>query len=117
MPRSCSDSSWALMQALVREHTPRVVQALMHQSVSGDVPSYHSIIQARQEYLAAERPAPPPRKTRVTMPRAGQKPPRAPLTHEERMARVAAGARLITVRPLRKPDPDYTLGGVSAGSL
>lgn len=117
MARGCSDSSWALMQALVREHTPRVVQALMIQSVSGDVPSYYSIRQARNEFLAAESPPEPRLAPQAAMPRPVRKPPRPPLTHDERMARVAAGARLITIHPLRKPDPAFTLGGVGSASL
>lgn len=40
-----------------------------------------------------------------------------PRTFEETLAKVAAGARLVTVTPLRRPDPTMTLGGVATGTL
>lgn len=36
---------------------------------------------------------------------------------ERQLARVAAGAKLVEVTPLRRSDPDYTLGGVSSSYL
>ena len=36
---------------------------------------------------------------------------------ERQLARVAAGAKLITVTPLRRPDPDRTLGGVASAEF
>ncbi len=38
-------------------------------------------------------------------------------TFEEQLAAVAAGAGLIEVRPMRRPDPPRTLGGVGSGLL
>ena len=35
------------------------------------------------------------------------------LTFEEQLAAVERGARIVTMRTIRKADPDYTLGGVS----
>lgn len=43
--------------------------------------------------------------------------PAKPLTHEEKMAKVAAGAPLVEVQRFRKADPDMTLGGVGSASL
>lgn len=40
-----------------------------------------------------------------------------PMTFEEQLARVAAGAKLAPVVKLRRPDPTMTLGGVSTGAL
>lgn len=39
-------------------------------------------------------------------------PERPPLTFDEQLAAVSRGARLTTILPIRKSDPDYTLGGV-----
>ncbi|KQO50630.1 hypothetical protein [Sphingomonas sp. Leaf257] len=117
MGRGCSDSSWALMQALVQEHTPGTVLALMQRSVSGDVPSFNAIKQARTDYLQSQPQRVRRREPQGTMPVPVRKPPRPPLSFEEKLARVAAGAALITVRPLRKPAPDFTLGGVASASL
>jgi hypothetical protein len=36
---------------------------------------------------------------------------------ERQMARVAAGAKLVEVRPLRKAAPDFTLGGVAPEAM
>lgn len=117
MGRGCSDSSWALMQALVQEHTPGTVLALMQRSVSGDVPSFNAIKQARTDFLQSQPQRARRREPQATMPVPVRKPPRPPLSFEEKLARVAAGAALITVRPLRKPAPDFTLGGVASASL
>ena len=117
MGRRCSDSSWALMQALVQEHTPGTVLALMQRSVSGDVPSFNAIKQARTDFLQSQPQRASRREPQATMPVPVRKPPRPPLSFEEKLARVAAGAALITVRPLRKPAPDFTLGGVASASL
>ena len=38
---------------------------------------------------------------------------RRPLSFEEQLAAVARGARIVAVIPIRKADPDFTLGGVS----
>ena len=44
-------------------------------------------------------------------------PERPALTHAEQLELVAAGkARVVEVRPIRKPDPDFTIGGV-VGSI
>lgn len=40
-----------------------------------------------------------------------------PKIFEEQLARVAAGASLVTRVPLRRPDPAGTLGGVATGAL
>ena len=117
MGRGCSDSSWALMKALVQEHTPGTVLALMQRSVSGDVPSFNAIKQARTDFLQSQPQRARRREPQATMPVPVRKPPRPPLSFEEKLARVAAGAALITVRPLRKPAPDFTLGGVASASL
>jgi hypothetical protein len=44
-------------------------------------------------------------------------PRQRPRTFEEQLAAVRAGAHLVEVRPLRRPDPDMTLGGVPSGLL
>ncbi|MBE7186369.1 MAG: hypothetical protein INR68_18410 [Methylobacterium mesophilicum] len=36
---------------------------------------------------------------------------------ERQLARVAAGAKLVEVKPLRRADPNFTLGGVSSSYL
>lgn len=117
MARGCSDSSWALMQALVREHTPGTVLALMQRSVSGDLPSFNAIKQARTDFLQSQPQRARSREPQAAMPVPVRKPPRPPLSFEEKLARVAAGASLVTVRPIRKPHPAYTLGGVASGLL
>jgi hypothetical protein len=117
MGRGCSDSSWALMQALVQEHTPGTVLALMQRSVSGDVPSFNAIKQARTDFLQSQPQRARRREPQGTMPVPVRKPPRPPLTFDEKLARVAAGARLVTIHPLRKPDPPFTLGGVGSSTL
>ena len=44
-------------------------------------------------------------------------PERPALTFTEQLELVAAGkARVVEVRPIRKPDPDFTIGGV-VGSI
>ena len=44
-------------------------------------------------------------------------PERPALTFAEQLELVAAGkARVVEVRPIRKPDPDFTIGGV-VGSI
>lgn len=40
-----------------------------------------------------------------------------PRSFEEQLARVAAGARLVARTPLRRADPNFTLGGVATGAL
>lgn len=40
-----------------------------------------------------------------------------PKTFEEQLAAVRAGAKLVTREPIRKADPNYTLGGVATGAL
>lgn len=45
------------------------------------------------------------------------KPVGRPRTFAEQLAAVAAGAKLVEVRPLRMPPPDRTLGGVGSGLL
>lgn len=42
---------------------------------------------------------------------------RAMTPFERQMARVAAGAKLVEVRPLRRADHDFTLGGVAPEAL
>lgn len=58
--------------------------------------------------------APPPGPDQL--PRAVP-PFRRALSFEEQLARVAAGAGLVEVIPLRRPDPAGTLGGVASGML
>ncbi len=38
-------------------------------------------------------------------------------TFEEQLAAVRAGAPLVEVRPMRRPDPEGTLGGVGSSML
>lgn len=45
------------------------------------------------------------------------KPPKAPLTFEEQLARVAAGARLVPTFTYRRADPAYSLVGNATGML
>lgn len=40
-----------------------------------------------------------------------------PRTFEEQLAAVAAGAKLVEKPILRKPDPDYTLGGIGSAAI
>lgn len=40
-----------------------------------------------------------------------------PRSFEEQLARVQAGARLVTVQKIHRPDPSITLGGISTGAL
>ena len=82
MGRGCSDSSWALMQALVQEHTPGTVLALMQRSVSGDVPSFNAIKQARTDFLQSQPQRARRREPQATMPVPVRKPPRPPLSFE-----------------------------------
>jgi hypothetical protein len=42
---------------------------------------------------------------------------RAPLTFEEQLARVAAGAKLVPVFKPRRPEPEFTLGGIATGMI
>ena len=52
----------------------------------------------------------------ATLRSAGLEPtdrPTRALTFEEQLAAVERGARIVTVLPIRKADPDITLGGVS----
>ena len=42
---------------------------------------------------------------------------KAPLTFEEQLARVAAGAKLVPAFKPRKSDPEFTLGGVATGMI
>jgi hypothetical protein len=66
--------------------------------------------------IAAESPRLPV--ATKTPSHAAARPPGAPKrSFEETMAAVAAGARLITVTPLRKPDGDVTLGGIGSAML
>lgn len=50
---------------------------------------------------------------RALMGKPQPEPIRRPLSFDEQMIAVANGARLIEVRPIRRADPDRTLGGVS----
>ncbi|MCP3729297.1 hypothetical protein M9978_02550 [Sphingomonas sp. MG17] len=54
--------------------------------------------------------APPPR-------RDNRKPWTPPLTFEQQLERLQQGARLVEVRPLRRADHAFTLGGVGSGML
>lgn len=112
----------ALMLELVQSHAPRKAEELLIKRMPGDVPPYNAIRNARAAYLLSVSVA----SARELAPRqpAGKlsfdpikQPVRAPLTFEEKMARVAAGAALVAVRPLRKPAPNFTLGGVASTSL
>lgn len=44
-------------------------------------------------------------------------PAKPPLTFEEQLARVAAGAKLVPAFKPRQPDPEFTLGGVATGMI
>ncbi len=116
----------ALVASLVQHHSAKATLLLMQNSLSGATVSMSFIKRAREGYLASLRvpPAPPPPivrrpvvKRRIAAPVPKPKPPRAPLTFEEKLARVAAGAKLVAVPQFRKPDPNFTLGGVASASL
>lgn len=116
----------ALVASLVQHHSAKATLLLLQNSLSGVTVSMSFIKRAREGHLASLRapaaPAPPIArrpvvKRRAAAPLPKQKTPRAPLTFEEKLARVAAGAALITVRPLRKPAPAYTLGGIASAAL
>jgi hypothetical protein len=62
---------------------------------------------ARSTIVASAAPS------RAALPR----PKGRPRTFEEQLAAVAAGAGLIEVRPLRRPPPQQTLGGVGSSLL
>jgi len=126
MARSCSDEAWDLMLSLVQKHTRGTVDSVLRKRDPKDVPSWNAIGHARRQFLnanpGAKRMGGRPAKAtaeRVPVGAPIRQPirDRAPLSFEDKLARVAAGARLITVRPLRKADPDYTLGGVASASL
>ena len=40
-----------------------------------------------------------------------------PLSFEQQLARVRAGAKITVRQPIRRADPEYTLGGVATGAL
>lgn len=64
-------------------------------------------VEAKRRTISDLMPKPAPR------PAASKR----PLTFEEQLARVAAGARLVANVPLRRPGYDGTLGGVASGAL
>lgn len=120
--RAYSAEAKALMLELVQTHTARKVEAIMAKQMPGQVPGYNVIRNARAAYLisvsvASMRDLPARRALIGPMPIPVKRTPRAPLTFEEKMARVAAGAGLVTVHPMRKAAPSYTLGGVASASL
>lgn len=63
--------------------------------------------EAKRRTMAALMPKPAPSSAR----------PKRPMTFEEQLARVAAGATLVERIPLRRPDYAMTLGGVATGAL
>ena len=109
----------ALAEALVQHHSANATLALMRKSLSGQAPSLSYIKRLRKKWVGVEQqsqPARPLAAPQAAVPQLSKR-PRPPLSFEEKLARVAAGAALITVRPLRKPAPDFTLGGVASASL
>lgn len=120
--RAYSAEAKALMLELVQSHTARKVEAIMAKRMLGPIPTYKVIRNARAAYLisvsvASMRDLPPRRALCGPAPNPLKRTPRAPLTFEEKLARVAAGAGLVTVHPMRKAAPSYTLGGVASASL
>lgn len=126
--RSCSADTYAAMKRLVRLHVPSEVRRILTQRDSSDVPSVTAIKVARADFLRTapeerrrviERRAPvsPPEAQAPCPSRAQAKPTRAALTFEEKLARVAAGAQLVTVRPISKSYADRTLGGIASAML
>lgn len=57
---------------------------------------------------APEAPTPAPKATGAVKPKR---------TFEEQMEAVARGATLVEIRPIRRPDPEYTSGGVGSSML
>ncbi len=112
----------ALAEALVQHHSANATLAMMRRSLSGQAPSLSYIKRLRKKWVGVDQapataaPPAPPRTAKIAAPQLS-KPPRAPLTFDQQLARVAAGARLVAVPQFRRPDPDFTLGGVASASL
>ncbi|MCT8003270.1 hypothetical protein NZL82_15445 [Sphingomonas sanguinis] len=114
------------MLSLVQKHSRSTVDSVLRKRDPNDVPSWNAIGHARRQFLTANPSARRMvgRSAKAVAERVSVATPirqpvcnRAPLTFEEKLARVAAGARLITVYPLRKPAPPFTLGGVGSSTL
>jgi hypothetical protein len=110
----------ALMSELLVHHSIKTTYLLLNMTLSGVPVSKAQVRNARQSSLREQRAARSDDVARVPaaipVPPAPAK-PRGPLTFEEQMARVAAGARLVEVPRFSRPAPDYTLGGVASGML
>lgn len=70
--------------------------------------AHRSVVVARRQ-AEAPRVEPKVEPTRIE--------PKRPLTFEEQLARVAAGAAVVTAFKFRRADPTMTLGGVATGLL
>lgn len=122
----------ALMMALLIDHTVKTTWLLLNMSVSGVPVSRAQVKNARHSFLRSQResaaddgdrfaasalvapasePGPP---IQIVTTKAA---PRRPLSFAEQMARVAAGARLVTVPDTRPAAYNFTLGGVASGMI
>lgn len=89
----------------LREHKPQRRTALKVEAFLANPP------------IDALRGSPQAELARLPILPSGRRPPRR-LTFEQQLALVAAGkARIVAVQPIRKCNPDVTLGGVSASML
>jgi hypothetical protein len=72
---------------------------------------------AGREVIAAAYDGKPllaaPAQPLVPSSRAPTKPAKPPMTFDEQLEAVANGAKLVEVQPIRRPNPDITLGGVT----
>ena len=103
----------SLVKMLLREHSVPDTYALLKCRVDGQPVTYNQVRQQQRfmrEDVAAEARA----ALGVAAAVAHAAVAKRPLTFEEQLARVAAGAALVpTFRPSR-PDPSRTLGGVTS---
>lgn len=112
----------ALMRALLIDHSIKATFLLLNMSLSGVAVTRAQVKNARNSALRDARDARADDAARA--PAAAQPPapapvpqPRRPLSFDEQMARVKAGARLVAKPSFSKPLPDVTLGGVASGML
>lgn len=110
----------ALMRQLLVHHSIRTTHVLLNLTPSGVAVSYAQVKNARQSFLRNAREARADDALRAPAAVAAlpaRVEPRRPLTFEEKMARIRAGARLIETPSFSKAAPDYTLGGVASGLI
>ena len=106
----------SMVRALLREHSVSDTYAALKRREDGQPVTYN---QVRQQVRFMHQDVAVEALAALTSAAAlvTRTPAKRPLTFEEQLARVAAGAALVpTFRPSR-PDPSRTLGGVATGML